>query len=46
VIPSNDTQAAFMAVESDLIVPPGTGEFEIEVGLGGAAVASPRRRRG
>lgn len=46
-IPANDTQASFVAIESDMIVPPGTGEYEIEVGLGGqAAAASPRRRRG
>ncbi|WP_375458784.1 hypothetical protein [uncultured Enterovirga sp.] len=46
-IPANDTQSSFMAIESDMIVPPGTGEYEIEVGLGGAAAAaSPRRRRG
>lgn len=45
-VPSNDTQASFVAIESDMIVPPGTGEFEIEVGLGGEASGSARRRRG
>ncbi len=38
-IPPGEVQASFIAVEGDLIVPPGTGEYDIEVGLGGSAPA-------
>lgn len=48
-IPAGQTQAPFVAIEGDMIVPAGTGEYDIEVGLGGGAPAgspAPRRRRG
>lgn len=48
-IPAGQTQSSFVAVEGDMIVPAGTGEYDIEVGLGGGAPAgtpAPRRRRG
>ena len=47
-IPSGDTQGSFVAVEGDIVVPPGTGDFDIEVGLGGGSpvAATPRRGRG
>lgn len=49
-IAAGQTQAPFVVVESDMIVPAGTGEYDIEVGLGGAApavsAARPRGRRG
>ncbi len=47
-IPAGDTQGSFVMVEEDLVVPPGTGEYEIEVGLGGSGAAErpARRRRG
>ena len=50
-IPRGPAQASFVAFAADLIVPAGTPEYDIEVGLGGSApVASPggqqRRRRG
>ena len=47
-IPAGETQSSFVAVEGNLIVPPKTGDYDIEVGLGSAApaAAAPRRRRG
>ncbi|CAA9352271.1 MAG: hypothetical protein AVDCRST_MAG90-2494 [uncultured Microvirga sp.] len=46
-IPAGDTQGSFTVVEEGLVVPPGSGEFEIEVGLGGAGGPErPARRRG
>lgn len=39
-IAPGEAQGSFVAVEADLIVPAGTGEFDIEVGLGGAAPAA------
>ena len=44
-IPAGQAQASFVVVESELVVPPGTGDFAIEVGLGGAGPAAPARRR-
>ena len=45
-IPPGQAHASFVVVEGDLIVPPGTGEFDIQVGLGGSAPAArPRGRR-
>lgn len=48
VVPAGDTQGSTPIVIDDLIVPPGTGLFEIEIGLGGsgAAARAPRERRG
>ncbi len=43
-IPAGDTQAPFVAVEGGMIVPAGTGEYDIEVGLGGSAPAAARTR--
>lgn len=47
-IPADQAQASFTVVEGDMIVPKGTGEFDIVVGLGGGPTAAPaaRRRRG
>ena len=45
-IPPGETQASFIAVENGLVVPPGTGEYEIEVGLvHGAGTGAPAERR-
>jgi hypothetical protein len=45
---AGQTQGSFMIVEEGMVVPAGTGEFEIEVGLGGARPserpARPARR--
>ena len=32
-VPAGETQASFVAIENGLVVPPGTSEYEIEVGL-------------
>jgi hypothetical protein len=45
-IPAGDTQGSFVVVEENLVVPPGSGEFEIEVGLGGAGPAQRPVGRG
>jgi hypothetical protein len=47
-IPAGDTQGTFVVVEEGIVVPPGAGEYEIEVGLGGSAPAErpARGRRG
>ena len=46
-IPAGDTQATFTVVEDGLVVPPGVGEYEIDVGLGsaGSAGSKPKRTR-
>ena len=38
-------QGSFLIVEEGLVVPAGTKEFEIEVGLGGAGAEQPARRQ-
>ena len=43
VIPQGDTQGSTPVVIEDLVVPPGTALFEIEVGLGGAGPARTAR---
>lgn len=43
-VPAGDTQGSFVVVEEDMVVPPGSGEFEIEVGLGGSDRPAARRR--
>lgn len=45
-IASGETQGSFVVVEENLVVPADTGEFEIEVGLGGAGAAERPARRG
>ncbi|HEY7385001.1 MAG TPA: hypothetical protein VH743_15135 [Beijerinckiaceae bacterium] len=41
---AGQTQGSFVIVEEGMVVPAGTGEFEIEVGLGGSgAAARPTR---
>ena len=46
VIAPGQGQANFMVVQGDLVVPPGAGEYEIEVGLGGGnAPQGPTRLR-
>lgn len=46
-IPSGEAGANFIHVEDGIVVPPGSGDVEIEVGLGGGAepARSGRRRR-
>ena len=44
-IPPGAAQGSFVVVEGDLVVPAGTGEFDIEVGLGGSGAAEGSRRR-
>ena len=44
-IPAGDTQASFTVVEDGLVVPPGVGEYEIDVGLGGAGASGGKPRR-
>jgi hypothetical protein len=36
---AGQTQGTFVVIEDGMVVPAGTGEFEIEVGLGGSAAA-------
>lgn len=43
-IPPGQGQANFMIVQGDLVVPPGSGEYDIEVGLGGGNVPQGRTR--
>jgi hypothetical protein len=49
-VPAGDTQASFVTIQDGLVVPPNTGEYEIDVGLTGGAGAKPersaRRKRG
>src|SRR5689334_16898962 len=45
-IPAGEAQASFVAVEEGIVVPPGTGDFDIEVGLGGAGAAPAKAQRG
>ena len=42
-VPPGETQAAFVTVEEGIVVPPGTGDFDIEVGLGGASGEKPAK---
>ena len=35
-VPQGETHASFVTVEEGIVVPPGTGDFDIEVGLGGS----------
>jgi hypothetical protein len=45
-IPAGETQGSLIAVENGLVVPPGTGEYEIEVGLvHSAGAGAPAERR-
>jgi hypothetical protein len=44
-IPKGDTQASFVLIEEGLVVPPGAGEYDIEVGLGTAGPAERPARR-
>lgn len=41
-VPPGQLDQTAVVVEDNLVVPPGTGEFDIEVGLGGAAGRAPR----
>jgi hypothetical protein len=41
----SETQGTFLVVEEGLVVPAGTGDFDIEVGLGGSAAAERPARR-
>ena len=44
-VPAGETQASFVAIENNLVVPPGIGEYEIDVGLvPGTGRAAPERR--
>lgn len=40
-----ETQGSFVVVENGLVVPAGTGDFDIEVGLGGSTAAERPARR-
>lgn len=40
-----ETQASFVTVEGGMVVPPKSGGYDIEVGLGGASGARASRRR-
>src|SRR3954454_2634964 len=42
-VPAGDTQASFVTVQDGLVVPPKSGEYEIEVGLVAGAGAKPER---
>jgi hypothetical protein len=45
-IPAGQAEQSGIVVEDGMVVPPGTGEFDIEVGLGSAGrSAAPRSRR-
>lgn len=45
-IPAGQYEASGIVVEDNLVVPPGTGEFDIEISLGsGSRAAAPRTRR-
>jgi hypothetical protein len=43
VVPPGETQATFVAVEENIVIPPGAGEFDIEVGLGAGAGGTPAK---
>jgi hypothetical protein len=45
-IPAGQAESTTSIVEDGLVVPPGTGEFEVEVALRAGAAAAPARRRG
>jgi hypothetical protein len=42
-VPAGDTQASFVTVQDGLVVPPKSGEYEIDVGLVAGAGAKPER---
>lgn len=44
-VPAGQADQTAVVVEDNLVVPPGTGEFDIEVGLGGTGRAPARSRR-
>lgn len=44
-IPSGQLHGSFVVVEEGIVVPPKTGDFDIEVALGGSAPAERSRRR-
>ncbi|MDB5511555.1 MAG: hypothetical protein JWR08_1038 [Enterovirga sp.] len=45
-VPAGQFEQTAIVVEDNIAVPPGTGEFDIEIGLGsGARAAAPRGRR-
>lgn len=44
-IPPGQVEQSAVVVESNMVVPPGAGEFDIEVGLGGAGAPKAERRR-
>jgi hypothetical protein len=44
-VPAGESQGAFVTVEEGILVPPGTGDFDIEVGLGGGAGEKPAKRQ-
>lgn len=45
-IPAGQAEASASIVEDGIAVPPGTGEFEIEIALRAGAASAPARRRG
>jgi hypothetical protein len=42
-VPAGDTQASFVTVQDGLVVPPKSGEYEIDVGLVAGSGAKPER---
>ena len=42
-VPAGESQGAFVTVEEGIVVPPGTGDFDIEVGLAGGAGEKPTK---
>ena len=44
-IPAGQAEQSGVVVEEGMVVPPGTGEFDIEVGLGSGRAVAPRSRR-
>lgn len=45
-VPQGEAHASFVTVEEGIVVPPGTGDFDIEVGLGGAGEKPAKAQRG
>ncbi len=44
-VPPGEAQAPFVTVEEGIVIPPGTGDFDCEVGLGGGAGEKPAREQ-
>jgi|tagenome__1003787_1003787.scaffolds.fasta_scaffold20940151_1 hypothetical protein len=42
-VPPGEAHGTFVTVEEGIVIPPGTGDFDIEVGLGGGAGEKPAK---